>query len=154
MIYGHRWTSSYGEKDDGTWLEGLRGLTATHLAKGINRMINRCGDWPPTLPVFRRLCMDHPDMDEAIDRAMRQTCSGPVPKAMRRKIGSWDLNHLPERELRRKLESVYNETVAQVEHIQLKTAYIEAIHTARLTHEAQEGRLSGDISDSEGVDQG
>lgn len=59
-IYGHRWTSSYGESDeDGTWAVGLSGLTGRDLARGLNDCMKREGEWPPTLPQFRRMCMEY-----------------------------------------------------------------------------------------------
>jgi hypothetical protein len=62
MIYGHRWTSSYGDRDDGTWCVGLSDLTVDQVKRGITKCRDRIPengkeDWPPTLPEFRSLCI-------------------------------------------------------------------------------------------------
>ena len=57
-IYGHKWTSSYGESDDGTWLAGLYDVTADQVRYGLEQL-RTDGEriWPPTLPEFRALCL-------------------------------------------------------------------------------------------------
>lgn len=61
-MYGHRWVSSYGETDDGTWRTGLQGLTPTQIGAGIAKCLQRRSrdgseDWPPTLSEFRAMCL-------------------------------------------------------------------------------------------------
>ena len=55
-MYGHRWTSSFGEADDGTWRAGLVGITPQEVAHGLGECAKRDDPWPPTLPEFRVLC--------------------------------------------------------------------------------------------------
>ena len=55
-IYGHRWTSAFGAKDDSTWLRGLRGVTPEQLGTGLAVCVRRADPWPPTLPEFLVLC--------------------------------------------------------------------------------------------------
>lgn len=55
-IYGHRWTTAYGERDDGTWKQGLVNITAAMIRHGLSRCVKRVEGWPPTLPEFRALC--------------------------------------------------------------------------------------------------
>lgn len=56
-IYGHKWTSSYGERDrDGTWAKGLHDLTNDELKAGFFACLHSGGAWPPSLPEFRVLC--------------------------------------------------------------------------------------------------
>lgn len=64
-IYGHRWTSAYGEAavHDGelsdtakTWASGLRGVTGDQLADGLRACVERVDPWPPSLPEFVALC--------------------------------------------------------------------------------------------------
>lgn len=57
MIYGHRWTSSYGDKDDGTWLSGLADITPEQIGLGLEKCRTSGDEWPPTLPVFRARCL-------------------------------------------------------------------------------------------------
>lgn len=111
-IYGHRWTSGFTEADDGTWLTGLRDLLPEELAAGLRACIHREDDWPPTLPEFRRLCLGQEEKALAVERALR----GPESELawrMRRLVGSWDMRHKPERELRSQLASVYEDAVAE-----------------------------------------
>lgn len=63
-IYGHRWTSAYGE-DAGagagrTWAKGLAGLTGSHIAVGVESALMSADEWPPTLPAFRAMCFAIP----------------------------------------------------------------------------------------------
>lgn len=56
-MYGHKWTSSYGDSDaDGTWSKGLAGLTNDELKAGFFACLNSGEAWPPSLPEFRVLC--------------------------------------------------------------------------------------------------
>lgn len=63
-LYGTRWTSSRLTDRGDVWLEGLQGLTAEDLSRGIARC-RRIGsdrartgdeDWPPTCGEFRAYC--------------------------------------------------------------------------------------------------
>lgn len=56
-IYGHRWVSSYGETDDGTWLSGLFDVTPDQVRAGLEKLRVSAQGWPPTLPEFRRMCL-------------------------------------------------------------------------------------------------
>lgn len=60
-MYGHKWTSSYGVEDDGTWRKGLSGLTTAQIGAGLVKCLERKpidgSDWPPTLAEFRALCL-------------------------------------------------------------------------------------------------
>ena len=56
MLYGHKWTSSVGDCDDGTWMAGLHDITAQMIADGLERIIKGGNDWPPSLPEFRKIC--------------------------------------------------------------------------------------------------
>lgn len=65
-IYGHRWTSSYGDSPDdaggGTWAKGLAGVTSAQLAAGLAACIASADPWPPTLPEFRARCLGIPSL--------------------------------------------------------------------------------------------
>jgi hypothetical protein len=55
-MYGHKWVSSYGDRDDGTWRAGLRGLAREQIVRGLRRCADSGDPWPPSLPEFRALC--------------------------------------------------------------------------------------------------
>jgi hypothetical protein len=54
-MYGHKWVSSYGEEDDGTWRKGLSLLTPEQIGHGITECLKREEAWPPTLPEFLKI---------------------------------------------------------------------------------------------------
>lgn len=56
MIYGHKWASSYGELDDGTWAAGLADLELEDIRRGIEAVRDSGKEWPPSLPEFRDMC--------------------------------------------------------------------------------------------------
>lgn len=55
-IYGHRWTSSYGEEPNGAWCGVLASLTGDQVKHGLNALLNSTDPWPPTAIQFRQLC--------------------------------------------------------------------------------------------------
>ena len=64
-IYGHRWTSSYGDSESGaarTWAKGLAGVSPVQLAAGLADCIASADPWPPTLPEFRARCLGVPSL--------------------------------------------------------------------------------------------
>tara|TARA_R110001592_G_scaffold187861_1_gene432774 strand:+ start:70 stop:504 length:435 start_codon:yes stop_codon:yes gene_type:complete len=70
QIYGHKWSSSFGEGDhDNTWAKGLADLTVDELKKGFIACVKSGEAWPPTLPEFRRLCRPAQRKNEAMYRA-------------------------------------------------------------------------------------
>lgn len=57
--YGHKWTSQQTTPDMvrlavAEWADGLADLGAEHLRHGL---ASWDGDWPPSLPEFRRACL-------------------------------------------------------------------------------------------------
>lgn len=65
-IYGHRWTSSYGD-DAGasagkTWAKGLAGLSPAQIGHGLDAAVASSDEWPPSLPAFRAMCLSIPSM--------------------------------------------------------------------------------------------
>lgn len=79
-IYGHRWTSAYGERcddDDGvltvpgdTWQRGLSGVGEQSIGTGLNACVISADPWPPTLPAFRAMCFAVPSLG-AVTLAIR-----------------------------------------------------------------------------------
>ena len=119
-IYGHRWTSSYGETDDGTWLKGLQGLTPAQVGRGLSRCATHRPDgWPPTLPEFRALCTPAPTTEDLglppLDAAYREAAladrdhqwSHPAVYAATQATGLFELRTLPESKSRPLFERAY-----------------------------------------------
>jgi hypothetical protein len=65
-IYGHKWTSAYGEDAESgageTWAIGLSGLDARDINTGLSAAITSNDPWPPTLPQFRAMCLGIPTL--------------------------------------------------------------------------------------------
>lgn len=65
-IYGHRWTSAYGDNpNEGaaqTWAKGLGGILPRQLADGLRNCLASADPWPPTLPEFRAMCLNVPTL--------------------------------------------------------------------------------------------
>jgi len=79
-IYGHRWRSSFGNADDGTWLTGLKHLSPEQLTQGIVHCTTSGEAWPPTLPEFRAMCLQLPTVEALVQGALAES---PDPKAQR-----------------------------------------------------------------------
>lgn len=84
-IYGHRWTSAYGERCDDdsgeltiagdTWQRGLAGVGEQRIGTGLNACVISADPWPPTLPAFRAMCFAVPSFP-AVLRAIRGSSEG------------------------------------------------------------------------------
>lgn len=57
-LYGHRFTSAYGDQPNDTWARALAQTTGRQLANGLQTCFKREDRWPPTLPEFVDMC--HP----------------------------------------------------------------------------------------------
>lgn len=59
--FGHKWTSSFGERPTKTWTDGLNDMTVADLKRGLVslKMWQEDSGWPPTLLQFRELCRPH-----------------------------------------------------------------------------------------------
>jgi len=56
-LYGHKFVSNFGTSDDGTWLMALTGLKRNDLSRGLTALMKRADDWPPSVPMFKRMCL-------------------------------------------------------------------------------------------------
>lgn len=97
-MYGHRWTSNFGERadPDSAWATVLQGLTGQHLANGLNALVHKGEeyDWPPPANVFRALCLEVPHLpseDEAWEQALRGSYAHQAVKIAAEATGTYDL---------------------------------------------------------------
>lgn len=65
MLYGHKWTSAYGTKDDGTWFAVLAGITPEQIGAGLKHCVSAGEEWPPSAPMFRQMCLGKYRKDES-----------------------------------------------------------------------------------------
>ncbi len=65
QLYGHRHLSAWGQCADANgnltdtaelWLQGLGRFTLSEVGNGVNKMVEKGQEWPPTLPEFMHLC--------------------------------------------------------------------------------------------------
>jgi len=116
-IFGHRWTSAYGEMDDSTWQRGLRGLTPSQIGYGLTACIRRAEPWPPTLPEFRSLCtpsaedLGLPGLDAAYREAANADAghawSHPAVYVAAQAVGMFELRNLTQDKSRPLFERAY-----------------------------------------------
>lgn len=78
-IYGHKWTSSYGEKVDPVWRRALKALPIDRLKVALGRCAQRADAWPPSLPEFKALARVRPEEVGApeLEAAWREASSRP-----------------------------------------------------------------------------
>ncbi|MGP3789789.1 hypothetical protein [Pseudomonas sp. B392_1p] len=117
-MYGHRWTSSFGEKADpaGAWSSSLKGLNGQQLAHGLNAVAHKGDEWPPSAPAFRAMCLNPapetlglPAVDDAFHRALTGSYRNKVVRAAANATGIFDLRHgrTEDAALRRRFQSTY-----------------------------------------------
>lgn len=126
QLYGHRWLSSYGEADDGTWLAGLQGVTPEQLAIGVQHCVQRGESWPPSMPEFRSRCRPLPQDLGIVNEieAYREAVKGagaitqhpwshPVVYHAAKHVGFWSLLHWPESKTFPRFRDAYFAAVEQ-----------------------------------------
>lgn len=116
-MYGALWTSSHGDFDqNNTWLKGLTGISPQQIANGLNKCLQTIGEskGPPTLPIFRAMCLDLPNKQAAISAAINQGyTNNQFVLAMRRRIGAWNLRTKTTYELQRIAENVFHDLISE-----------------------------------------
>lgn len=111
MVYGYRWTSSYGMADDGTWLAALKNIALEKIQAGMTKLLTRAEDWPPSLPEFIRLCLDIPSTETVIGKMMKQDYSDAVTLAIKQAIGSFNLSQMTTKQLESAVKNHYQTAV-------------------------------------------
>ncbi|WP_110685097.1 replication protein P [Salinicola aestuarinus] len=84
-LYAAKFSSQWGDYDDGTWLAELSHLTTRHLELGVRRLRQAVRDaakssdtaWPPQPVAFAAMCEPRPeDMGlPTLDAAWREACA-------------------------------------------------------------------------------
>lgn len=73
-IYGHKWTATYGADAatgaGSTWAKGLAGMDDSEFQAGIENCILSADPWPPTLPEFRAMCLNLPEVDQVVSELL------------------------------------------------------------------------------------
>lgn len=123
-IYGHRWTSAYGDSPVDGWEIALTGITPEMIRLGLGRMATerRYADWPPAALEFRALClptaedMGLPTEAEALAQAVgNRTAKHPaVIHTLREHIDGHNLRRMTEMDARRAWAKAWAATVDYV----------------------------------------
>lgn len=65
-MYGNTWVSQYGAAPHGiggeTWSMALAGITLEQIGTGLRSALACGGDWPPSAPRFRAMCLGIPTL--------------------------------------------------------------------------------------------
>lgn len=113
-IYGHRWSSAYGEdataqgEAGGVWAKGLAGLTARQIGDGISAAMASADPWPPTLPEFRALCLGIPAFASVAHQISRPaTEQSRFARLVWQRIDGWQFARANTRDAERMLRGAY-----------------------------------------------
>ena len=101
-LFGSRWSSQFGDCDDGTWASALRGVSTPVLADAIGRVAMSGSEFPPSLPEFLAICgraAGLPDTATAYADACHRRWSHPVVYEAARRVGVHELRTRAERDM-------------------------------------------------------
>lgn len=90
-IFGQRWAVNLPTEKAAiedmmqTWEQGLAGINAQQIARGLSRCVEGKLEWPPTLPEFRAMCV-RDDTRIATGAHRLALPAPPVPKEHREAI--------------------------------------------------------------------
>lgn len=116
-MYGSKWTSQFVDIDQhNVWINTLNGINMIAIKQALEHCLTSYPDWPPTLPQFRFLCLGFPTKSEATRLIHKppNDNDGLVDnfiRAMRHRIGEWNINNLPLRELGPLVNDAYNDVL-------------------------------------------
>lgn len=91
-MYGHKWVSTHGESDSGTWGKVLYDVNGQQIAQGMQACACRVGEnaaWPPSAPEFREMCLAATSSlgIPTADRAWSEACEASVDPTV------WKFSH-------------------------------------------------------------
>lgn len=115
-IFGHRWTSTYGETDTAiigagrTWATALAGMGPEQIRRGIAAAALGADPWPPSLPAFRALCLGIPSFHSvAVD--MRTARALPMSRLVWAHLDSYAYSRAEASQASRMLREAYDAAV-------------------------------------------
>lgn len=119
-IYGHKWTSTYGESavigseltdTAKTWASALREITGQQIADGLRACLEREDTWPPTLPEFKQLC------DGKVSKKVNEFGLDYVPQCYRTENRITDKSRLLNSDEREVKRDTYREKIGGLKDI-------------------------------------
>jgi len=118
--YGHRWTSAYGDSDDGIWQQAISGFTFDQVLKGIQVSVEKDPSWPPTKGEFVNYCklspedLNLPSFEKVCKAVFTKDWFHPIVNEIYSEIGYWDLNNATEKDLRRRIKNIYDDLIFHI----------------------------------------
>jgi len=127
IVFGHRWSSQYGEafaKDRlsdaaGVWIDGLSHLTLGMVSMGIDKLATSRNEWPPSLPEFVNWCrptadeLRIPGVDIAYHDAAKGNWSHPIVWHAAKEIGFYEVSNNGASVTRKRFEKAYMKLVEE-----------------------------------------
>ena len=108
-IYGHKWTSSFGDDPAGiageTWAVFLGDLTGRQLSEGFRACIASGEEWPPSLPQYRAWCLGVPTFEAVRADFIRRAL--PFTRLVLSQLDGWSHVRADQREADRLLRDAY-----------------------------------------------
>lgn len=110
-LFGHRWTSQYGDDPGGNsakvWIDSLNKLTVRQIAEGVKfYRAESLGEWPPTIPEFRRVCLGAPSIAQ-VKADIRNSTVTPFSLMVRGHIDTYRLKQSSQKDADRLIEDAY-----------------------------------------------
>lgn len=116
-IYGHRWTSAYGERCDDdsgvltvpgdTWQRGLSGVGERSIGTGLNACVISADPWPPTLPAFRAMCFAVPSFPAVLIAMRGKSAQTPFSRLTAQFLDSYRLRQVDADKAERMIRDAY-----------------------------------------------
>ena len=143
-LYGHAWTSAHGvtatkpETDrltiDGeTWQRALVGVTGQQFAAGLDACITEGGEFPPSAPRFRAMCLGIPSLAK-VKREWNEWRVTPFTRLVHEHLDDWLYRQSDASKADRLLREAYE---AACEHVMAGGAMPDD-PAGELTHEKPE----------------
>jgi hypothetical protein len=85
-MYGHKFTSTYGDVPNETWAQALGNFTGAEIATGLKACFQREDNWPPSLPEFLQMCRPVAPKSAPFHRSYTAL---PPPRPSKEKAQSW-----------------------------------------------------------------
>lgn len=165
-IYGHKWTSAYGEDAESgageTWAVGLCGLTARDINTGLSAAIVSTDPWPPSLPMFRAMCLGIPSLAAVKTAIYSRATPSPFLRQVWKKVDSYKLRNEDTFEVDRMIREAYElarehvmlgrelppEPVAVIQQLRPEPKYADPEEARRIIGEIEQ-RLNIATAESE-----
>ena len=157
-FYGDKFTHNYPTDELvklwwEDWHQGLAGIDVKYFKDALNHCMMNL-EWPPSLAEFRGLCEKAaglPSLNEAYQAAIRENFYHPLIKQIYDQIGSWDMRHDSEKELKKKFKEFYTDELAKYRlSVQQEALKLEQQHK-EIANDSQGSEDSRDHTRGNGV---